>query len=96
MYVIDAMEKRDVATVDIPGAFMPTDMNEVVHMRLDEEMANLVAQLDPELYNKYTTYENGVPVINVVLLKALHGTIWVGLLFWQKTYQTLNIMGTCN
>lgn len=33
--VIDAKEGRDVATVDIPGAFMQADMDDLVHMRLD-------------------------------------------------------------
>ena len=32
--VIDAYERRDVATVDIPGAFMQADMDEEVHVRL--------------------------------------------------------------
>jgi hypothetical protein len=30
--VIDAKEGTDVATVDIPGAFLQVDMDEVVHM----------------------------------------------------------------
>jgi hypothetical protein len=32
--VIDAKEGRDVATADIPGAFMQAEMDEVVHMRM--------------------------------------------------------------
>jgi hypothetical protein len=31
--VIDAMENRDVAVVDVPGAFMQADMDELVHLR---------------------------------------------------------------
>ena len=31
---IDAKEGRDVATVDIPGAFMQADMDETVHVQL--------------------------------------------------------------
>jgi hypothetical protein len=30
--IIDAKENRDVATLDIPGAFMQVDMDEIVHM----------------------------------------------------------------
>jgi hypothetical protein len=40
--VIDAMEGRDVATVDIPGAFMQADMDEMVHMKLEGKMAELL------------------------------------------------------
>jgi hypothetical protein len=33
---IDAMEELDVATVDIPGAFMQADIDEVVHVRFED------------------------------------------------------------
>jgi hypothetical protein len=32
---IDAMEERDVDTVDIPGSFMQADIDEVVHFRFE-------------------------------------------------------------
>ena len=48
--MIDAYEKRDVATADIPGAFLqtkwPKDKKDV-HVMLDGEMAMLLAKLDP-------------------------------------------------
>ena len=37
--VIDAPEGRKVATVDIPRAFMHSEMDEVLHLRLDRPMA---------------------------------------------------------
>jgi hypothetical protein len=38
--IIDGMENKDVATVDIPGAFMQADMDEeVVHLKLHGKMA---------------------------------------------------------
>ncbi|KAL7559815.1 hypothetical protein ACA910_003979 [Epithemia clementina (nom. ined.)] len=91
--VIDAMEHRDVATVDIPGAFMQADMDEVVHMRLHGEMAELITKLEPKLYNKYVVYERGEPVIYVVLLKALYGTLRAALLFWQRLSTQLTKWG---
>jgi hypothetical protein len=33
--VVDGKEGKDVATVDIPGAFMQVDMDELVHMCLE-------------------------------------------------------------
>jgi hypothetical protein len=36
---IDAMEGRDVATLDIPGAFMQADIDEVVHVKFEGEIA---------------------------------------------------------
>ena len=39
--IVDALEKRHVITCDIPGAFMQAEMDEVVHVKLDGELAEL-------------------------------------------------------
>ena len=46
----DAEEERKAVTVDIPGTFMHSDMDELVHMRLSRPMAELLVQLDPAKY----------------------------------------------
>jgi hypothetical protein len=82
---IDALERRDIATVDIPGAFMQADMDEVVHMKLEGQMAELLVRLDPKLYRKYVHSCNGKPILYVELLKkALYGTLKAALLFWKR------------
>lgn len=91
--VIDAKERRDTATVDILGAFMQADMDELVHMRLDGKMAELLVQVDPDLYEKYIVYENGKPVLYVVLKKALYGTLRAALLFWRRLSSQLTKWG---
>ena len=45
--VIDAEERRHVAFLDIPGAFMQANMDELVHMRLEGKMAELFVRIDP-------------------------------------------------
>ena len=72
--VIDATEGRDVATVDIPGAFMQADMDETVHIRMEGRMAELICKLDPSMYRPFIVYEKGKPVLYAELLKALYGT----------------------
>jgi hypothetical protein len=81
--VIDAMERRDVATVDIPGAFMQADIDEVVHVKFEGEIAEMLVKLDPKLYRKYVRDENGKSVLYVELLKASYGTLKAALLFWK-------------
>jgi hypothetical protein len=81
---IDALERRDVATVDIPGAFMQADMDEVIHMKLEGQMAELLVRLDPKLYRKYVHSRNGKPILYVELKKALYGTLKAALLFWKR------------
>ena len=82
--VIDAKERRDVATVDIPGAFMQGDQDETVHMRLEGTLAELLTKCDPKLYRKYVAKENNKPVLYVELVKALYGTLRAALIFWRK------------
>ena len=91
--VIDAMERRDVATIDIPGAFMQAEMDEVVHMRLEGKMADLLVRINPQLYHKYVVIENGKPVLYVVLKKALYGTLRAALLFWRRLSSQLVTWG---
>jgi hypothetical protein len=91
--VINAKERRDVATVDIPGAFMQADMDELVHMRLEGTMAELLVQLDPKMYRKYVQTVNGKSVLYVELKKALYGTMRAALLFWRLLTSKLVNMG---
>jgi hypothetical protein len=80
--VIDAIERQDVATCDIPGAFMQSDMKGKVVMKLEGVMAEVIIKIDPKLYTKFIEKENGKVVINVILTKALYGTLEAALLFW--------------
>ena len=82
--VIDAVEGRDVATCDIPGAFMQSDMEGKVVMKLEGVMAEVILKIDPKKYTKYVAKENGKDVIYVILAKALYGTLQAALLFWQN------------
>ena len=76
--VIDAMEGREVAVVDIPGAFMQADMDELVHVRLTGKMAELLLEIDPEMYGPYVVKEKGETVLYVELIKALYGSTILG------------------
>jgi hypothetical protein len=91
--VIDAIEGRDVATCDIPGAFMQSDMKGKVVMKLEGVMAEVILKIDPKLYTKYVIKENGKDVIYVILEKALYGTLQAALLFWQNLSSKLKKWG---
>jgi Reverse transcriptase (RNA-dependent DNA polymerase) len=82
--VIDGMENREVAVVDVPGAFMQVDMDSVVHVRFNGKMVDLLVEIDHDAYAPYITYEGRDKVIYVELLKALYGTIRAARLFWEK------------
>jgi hypothetical protein len=85
--MIDAYEKRDVATVDIPGAFLQTKMPEEdrdVHVVLDGRMAELLAKISPEDYQKYVHQHRGQSHIYCKLNVSLYGCLKASLLFWKK------------
>eukprot|EP00957_Ditylum_brightwellii_P102984 7848157-Ditylum_brightwellii.AAC.1 len=52
--LIDVMEGRYMATVDIPGASMEADMDGIFHMKIEGTIAELLTKLDPKHY-RYST-----------------------------------------
>lgn len=86
--LIDAMERRYVVTCDVPGAFMQADIDELLHIKLDGEIAELLLKVDPS-YHQFAIIEKGKTVIYAELSKALYGTLQAALLFWKSLTQYL-------
>ena len=60
--MIDAFNKRDVTTVDIPGAFLRTKMpkgEDDVNVIVDGRMAELLAKIAPKTYQEYVHQRQG-------------------------------------
>ena len=92
--VIDALENRDVAVLDVPGAFMQADIDELVHVRFTGEMVRILLQIDEQMYSEYVMTERGEQVMYMELLKALYGTLRAARLFWQKlSKQLIDVWG---
>ena len=53
---IEAHKRRNVVTLDIPGAYLYTDKNEEVVVLLRGRLAELMVQVDPKLNQKYACY----------------------------------------
>jgi hypothetical protein len=90
---IDTMEEQDVATLDIPGAFMQADIDNVVHVKFEGKIAEMLVRMDPKLYRKYVKNKHGKSVLYVELLKALYGTLKAVLLFWRLLSSKLVLLG---
>ena len=56
--LIDAKERRDIATADVPGAFLQTKSKGEVIIRLDQQMAVKLARINPK-YAKDMVEEKG-------------------------------------
>ena len=91
--VVDAYKHRDVAIVNIPGAYFSADMDEEVHLCLRGRMAEMMARTAPEVYAKYVTLKNGKPILYVRLLKALYRCLRSALLFFNKLVADLEAYG---
>jgi hypothetical protein len=86
---MDAYERCDTATVDIPSAFMQSDMVGNVHVKLEGRLAESLTKLDPKMYDEYLYNNNGKPTMYMKLKKALYGTLQAAMLFWKDLAKTL-------
>jgi hypothetical protein len=91
---IYAFEERDVAIVDVPGAFLSTDMDDEVIMTIRGRLAELMVKAAPTIYRKYITIDaNNQPILYVKLQKALYGCLRSALLFYKKLVGDLRSQG---
>ena len=87
--IIDAKEKRDVCTADIPGAYLHDILpksNKRVLLKLMGIFVDIMVEANAE-YEKYVVYEKGKKVLYLRVLRALYGCIESALL-WYDLYST--------
>jgi hypothetical protein len=63
---IDAFKGRDVAIVDVPGAFLRADMDEEVIMTIRGRLAELMVKAAPNINRKYITIDANNQPTNTV------------------------------
>ena len=90
--IIDAYEKRDVATADVVGAYLNADMPDFTVMKLTGEAVNIMCRVNPK-YKDFVTVEKGKRVLYVQLLKALYGCVQSALLWYDLFTNTLKAAG---
>ena len=79
--VIDAKERRDVMTADVPNAFIqtvmpkPKDGQARVMMKITGVLVDVVVQMNPSLYKNFVVYEDGKCIIYVCVLKVICGQL---------------------
>lgn len=88
---ITAAENRNIAVVDIGGAFLNASMDTgvSVHMRLDATMTRMLTEMEPS----YRTYVDHRGSLVVRLDKALYGCVESAALWYEHLSQTLRQMG---
>ena len=87
---IEASEGRDVAVIDLPGAFLHADCDDHVVMRFQGRLAELMVLAAPQIYWKYVTMDvKGQSVLFMKLQKALYGMLKSALLFYKNFFPIL-------
>eukprot|EP00804_Cyclotella_cryptica_P005141 CCRYP_018676-RA/>CCRYP_018676-RA protein AED:0.47 eAED:0.17 QI:0/0/0/0.75/0.33/0.25/4/0/800 len=91
---VDAVELRDIVTLDILGAFLHADLDEDMIMVLRGELAELMAKVKPKLYRPYiVTTLQGESILYVKMQKAMYGLLRSALLFYLKLRRDLEAFG---
>ena len=82
--VIDAIENREVAIVDIPNAFVQTvveDEKDRAFIRIRGPLVDILVSIAPDVYGPYVTVgKKGEKQLLVQCLTALYGTMVASLL----------------
>ena len=95
--MIDAIEERDIAIVDITNAFIQTevtDKNKRVIVCIRGMLVDILVKIAPDVYKDYVTVNNkGEKQILVECLNALYGTMMASLLYYEKFTTRLDKAG---
>jgi hypothetical protein len=94
--VIDAKQRRDVMTLDIPNAFVQTKIDldgDKVIMKIRGQLIDLLLEICPGVYDKYVVNEGKHRVLYVRMLKALYGMLISSLLYYKKFRKDIENIG---
>jgi hypothetical protein len=91
---INAHKEHDVATADLPGAFLHADNDDFTIIQLNGILAELMVKTAPNNYLKYiTTDHKGQPTLYLQAQKAIYGMLKSALLFYRKLVANLCFIG---
>jgi len=96
--VIEAEEGRDVATCDIPNAFIQTakeprdkDGHRTI-MKIRGVLVDILCEMDRS-YEEYVHMEHGKKVLYVHITKAIYGLLESAMLFYRRLVKDLTAFG---
>ena len=90
--VIDAIQGRTVATVDIPAFFLQSKLKERddnIWIRFKGAMASALIKLDKKKYGPCCIERHGKKIIYAKAKKAIYGTLKGAIMAYKKLYKQL-------
>ena len=95
--IIDALEGRDVAVVDIPNAFIQTHVEKEQDMaiiRMYRVLVDILLEIAPEVYEPFVHInKKGVKQLLLQCHNAIYGTMLASLLYYKKFVKSLLLIG---
>jgi hypothetical protein len=85
--VIDVKQKRDVMTLDIPNAFVQTEISldgDKIVMKIRGQLVDILLEICPGVYDDYVINEGKHKILYVRMLKALYGMLISSILYYRK------------
>ena len=61
--VIEALERRSIMTINLPGSFMHDSIDELIHVKFEWVLAEMLSRVDSKSYSKYVMEEKANKVI---------------------------------
>ena len=83
--LIDAHEKRDVATANIVRAYLIADMNDFTVLKINSTTVDIICKVNPS-YTDYVSNEWDKKTLYLRLTKALYGYMQLAFL-WYQTFK---------
>ena len=92
--VIDACEYRNVATFDIPGAYLETDFpkENFTLLLFEVKFVDIMCDINPE-YKHHVRLKDGRKTLYLCILKSIYGIIKSALLWYELYLSVLKYVG---
>ena len=95
--VVEAKQRRDVMTLDIPNAFVQTEVpdedGEKIIMKIRGSLVDILLEIDEEKYRDFVIYRGKEKLLYVKMLKALHGMLMASILYHKKFRKDIEAIG---
>jgi hypothetical protein len=93
---IEAKQRRDVMTLDVPNAFVKTPIpqnGEKIITKIRGSLIDILTEICPGIYDKYIIKEGKRDVLYVRMLMALYGMLVVSILYYKKFRKDIESIG---
>jgi hypothetical protein len=93
--LIDAKQKRDVMTLDIPNTFKQTEISldgDKIIMKIRGQLVDILLELCPGVYDDYVIMEGKHKIMYMRMLKAVHGMLISSILYYKKFRKDIELI----